>query len=692
MGSTDLNPDMDTSISLLITDKDGKIYEVAVPDSLTLECLNNQLQRTLRLPKTGCWNLEFKGNILENKTAKLSDFITENELKMPLEVSVQKEPMKKDVGHIRQYHSRMLSKKLSLVPTMKTAEEDALPMYLEKEYVCPLAIDYPENEEEKKMLIKTMEQVVKDASEEDMDLDFVREIVLNEHAEEIVQMELDELELKHLPWSSLIFEVIDIKRGSSILNFRLGFKDEPKTREDADMYRILELVVLTIIENIHYIKKIDTHEWNKECLELTAKIQLHHQFSEVAHNEFMKDTISTLRSSLGALVTDTTDDESKEQILKNLLETKKKELGQQGLSLTPYSLKTIRKIILDSKITENDFATISLEDCTDRRNRSSATRTESNYLFPYEYRKLYDIEKDKFEEIVELSIRLPNSDKKFYKTFIHLLDFDDEENREQLIEKADENIPYPKIIREYKKQGGTIGGLRKALEKFKQHCPENTFIEGCCKEVANLQKDLYESIRFQLYCPDQHPAIQDILDFKKMAKKKLKIKTNPMRPFEALRKELIRGDQLWVFHQRLGIRSYAHVMIVLDDKTFMHVTTPTRLFRKDILESEIRRGDLEKLCDEQYCFVVRSQQVDSVKLWKRALYCEGIRFHYDPEFSNCETFADGVHGIWEPSVQGQDLRGGSQKVINALSKWTSSGESLQNKMKKKFQEHDLQIL
>ena len=83
-----------------------------MPDSLTLEHLNNQLQRTLRLPKTGCWYLEFKGNILENKTAKLSDFITENELKMPLEVSVQKEPMKKDVGHIRQYHSRMLSKSM----------------------------------------------------------------------------------------------------------------------------------------------------------------------------------------------------------------------------------------------------------------------------------------------------------------------------------------------------------------------------------------------------------------------------------------------------------------------------------------------------------------------------------------------------------------------------------------------------
>ena len=484
-----------------------------------------------------------------------------------------------------------------------------------------------------------------------MDLDFVQEIVLDEHADEIAQMDLDDLELKNLPWSSLIFEVIDITRGSSILNFKLGFKDEPKTREDADMYRILELVVLTIIENVHFIKNIDDHEWNKECLILSAKIQLHHQFSEVAHNDFMKDTISALRSSLGALVTDTTDEASKEKLLKNLLETKEKELAQQGLSLTPKSWKTILKIILDSKITENDFATISLEDCTDRRNTSSATRTESNYLFPYEYRKLYDIERDKFEEIVEISLQLPTSDKKFYKTFIHLLDFKDEEKREELIQKADEIMPYPKIFREYKNQGGTIGGLRKALEKFNKYCPENTFIEGCCKEVSNLQKNLYELIRFKLYCPDQHPAIQDILDFKKMANKKLKIKTNPMRPFEALRKELLPGDQLWVFHQRLGIRSYAHVMIVLDKKNFMHVTSPNRLFRKDILESEIRRGDLEKLCDEQYCFVVRSQQVDSVKLWKRALHCEGIRFHYDPEVSNCETFANGVHGIWEPSAQ-----------------------------------------
>ena len=80
--------------------------------SFTIEHLNNKLQTTLNLPNTGCRSLGFKGNILENKITTLSDFISENELKMPLEVSIQQKPIKKEAG---QDNSRILSKSMFYV-------------------------------------------------------------------------------------------------------------------------------------------------------------------------------------------------------------------------------------------------------------------------------------------------------------------------------------------------------------------------------------------------------------------------------------------------------------------------------------------------------------------------------------------------------------------------------------------------
>ena len=67
-----------------------------MPASLTIEDLNSKLQKTLNLPKIEYCNLEFNGNILENKLTRLSDFISENGLKLPLEIFVQQEPRKKE--------------------------------------------------------------------------------------------------------------------------------------------------------------------------------------------------------------------------------------------------------------------------------------------------------------------------------------------------------------------------------------------------------------------------------------------------------------------------------------------------------------------------------------------------------------------------------------------------------------------
>ena len=131
----------------------------------------------------------------------------------------------------------------------------------------------------------------------------------------------------------------------------------------------------------------------------------------------------------------------------------------------------------------------------------------------------------------------------------------------------------------------------------------------------------------------------------------LELKTNDMRKFREIRDSLVPGDQLWIFHKRPLMRSYAHVVIVAKDKNFIHVSSPEvkLLMRARALICE---DSQDKLDNEDLCFAVHPKEDKLPEFYRRrAEACLGILFDYDAESANCETFCNGVHGIWDDTIQ-----------------------------------------
>ena len=161
-----------------------------------------------------------------------------------------------------------------------------------------------------------------------------------------------------------------------------------------------------------------------------------------------------------------------------------------------------------------------------------------------------------------------------------------------------------------------------------------------------------EALISKIFFPGKCSSIQNFEEFQKMARNKLKVKTNPMQSFQSLRNNLQPGDQLWIYHERPGMSSYAHVVIIVDDQHFVHATGPGGLHA--LLKSKIKKEDQNKLTAETHCFAVNPiipPNRDEDIFCKRAISCLDIYFDYDPQAASCETFCNGVHGIWEPSIQ-----------------------------------------
>lgn len=589
-------------------------------------------------------------------------------------------------------------------------------IFLKKTYQCPIDVDFPESIDGKQSLKERLLKYIIDSTKSTMDLDFVKEILLTDHAEELACLDFEELHLEDLPWNSLALEMVDIKEGSTILEFNLGFKDPPNNEADLSTYRVIELVILTIIENLQFIKRIKNCKWDENNLVLSAKFEVN-RFDENNYEEIIKQTMSSLRGSLTFIDSETPDriDEQVEKYLEDLLKDKSKELKKlANLKLNPDSMRRIIRAINDLKLTGKDLASVKVELHTNGQpNKSELVNTENCFLFPYDFRKLADLEPQKFKEVINLTRNLPQDDEVWYKFFVANLDVLEVEDMTKIGREANAKWPYPDILSFYQKKGGTLGGLLLALQKFKEEVSMETeknsillFVDA----IEKLRENMYEAVLENVYCPSESKTIQNLLEFQKMARNKLKIKTNPMKSFQALQNQLNPGDQLWIFHQRRGMRSYAHVVVIIGDHKFVHVTSPKKMSMTLILKSKIKEEDQHKLNDEKFCFAVRPSldlpRYESI-FAQRAISCIGIRFDYDPENANCETFCNGVHGIWKPSVQvcvhwmnnyficiawqGQDLRGVVQRGANLYSKLVPKrkDERLSNQMERRFQEEEL---
>ena len=142
---------------------------------------------------------------------------------------------------------------------------------LTKSYRCKINIDFPETEEEQQIILTAIADIVRNMTESPIDLDFIRDKVLDEYDTEITFMDFEHLasmDLRDLPWSTIKFEAIKLTKGSAFLNFNVRFEKAPKNIEDVNVYRLMELFIKSSIENIQFIKsvqpKIDANQ--KRCL------------------------------------------------------------------------------------------------------------------------------------------------------------------------------------------------------------------------------------------------------------------------------------------------------------------------------------------------------------------------------------------------------------------------------------------
>ena len=520
-------------------------------------------------------------------------------------------------------------------------------------------MEFPKSKKDEQSLIKKIEQSFKATIQSPTDLAFLKAVILELHAEEITYLHLDELNLSSLPWETVCLKIINIKRGSTILIFSLGLKNLVETQEELDTYRVMELVILTFLENIQFIKNLSSPVFDRHNLEINAKIELE-KYDETKYKEVIRQIIFSLRSFLQSLVSANTPEKDKERGLLEILQKKERELWDLRLFLTEDSMGKIVKIVKDSRLAENDISKLSIhvknwKDEFKRRitRRRKATSVQTSYLFPYNFRRLDDIDDDKFKQIIIASHDLPGANSDVYKKFVYYLDFDiDNEIAfcNNLIKKVMSDLPYPEILDEYRLNGGTFGGLISALEKLETNVVGSNEIKRIVVFSATVESIRHEICNYMAetyFNPDPHPSILNAEDFQKVANLKLKVKTNVMKPFEELRHSFQPGDQVWIFrNSKFYVRSYAHVIIILDENQFMHVTDRNIL----TLQSEIKRANLSVYSDVRFCFIVRSE-IDKNILERRATLCEGIRFHYHPKHANCEVFCNGVHGIWDPSIQ-----------------------------------------
>jgi len=216
------------------------------------------------------------------------------------------------------------------------------------------------------------------------------------------------------------------------------------------------------------------------------------------------------------------------------------------------------------------------------------------------------------------------------------------------------------------------------IKKMPEECQD---ILKSCLQTNYKKRETADNILNHVYLKGAEAAEQLAVD-----------ETMVMRSYENIKNDLRAGDQLWIYHKPSQTKpSYASVVVIINEEKFIHINAPNRMLAikaKAIVEEE----DRSRLCDELFCFGVRQdcppdreQDIFS----RRASICKGIRFDYNPDTSNCETFCNGVHGKWS-TVQG--ARGKFQKTIKGYTKMKLSrakDEKLTVQMQRKFKENGL---
>jgi len=338
-----------------------------------------------------------------------------------------------------------------------------------------------------------------------------------------------------------------------------------------------------------------------------------------------------------------------------------------------------------SKIGTKDTAKITFEFDTGKKKTKSIKKTQSpttHWLFPFDFRQISDLpDEDQTEIITNLPRTLPNR-ANIWSVFMTYLS--PELTRKDInflqTDVLEIPLPYLRILDKYSDNGGTLGGLLQAMNKLLSQTnnlsqEETQTIKDYIQKVEEIQTRLFNVILSKVYCPSPFPYIRSLQDFEEMHKKfNQKLKTSEMKKFSELENTLQEGDQLWIFHKRMNMRSYAHVAIIGREEKYIHLTAPDRSHEFSS-RARICEDSFDKLrADDDRCFVIRPAAPEGTRptiFRERAEACLGINVDYDAEKCNCETFTRAVHGHWDKGYQVP--RGAIQKIIsgcNSVAKLT----------------------
>ena len=562
--------------------------------------------------------------------------------------------------------SAQQSKAVSFPPEAEASEES-----LTKMYTCRTDIQYPETWDERMTMLNNIENLIKSTTESSIDLDFLRERILEEHVEEVMVMdftELSSMDLRKLPWFKIKFEGIALTAGSTILDFRLTFKEPPRNLEDVNVYRLMELLVLSIIENIEFIKSVEPIKQrdsdNNTVLQLRFKT-----YNTGYDEEVLQKILNHVRGTIAHVAGEAASDNLSEKEVEDILTELMSNMSEKDVSNCLHGLcpRSLRELIKMSKVATKDMAEITFVfDSTKKKNKcikkpSSETRC---WLFPYDFRKISDLPTNDLMDIMhDLTDFLPKENGLWYKFMKHLKPILNPYEMNDLQERVSTlHNPYSMIIEQFSNKGGTLGGLLKAAEELKK-TPDLSEadvkrIADYLEKVEDIRTNAFDTLLDQMYCPSTIPHVKSMQEFEELVSRSQRLKTAIMKRFTEIQDTLEQGDQLWIFHQRWFMRSYAHVVIIGSEKNFIHVSAPdVKLIMRS--RAKICEGNFASLAkDDDLCFVVRPEaQGDLPKAifrW-RAEVCLEMRFDYDAASSNCETFANAVHGLWAEGQQASFL-------------------------------------
>ena len=536
---------------------------------------------------------------------------------------------------------------------------------LRKNYRSNLEIRYPDTENERNMILSNIEEIVRHMTESPVDLDFLRDRILEENVEEIMTMDLCQLssmDLRSLPWFKIKFETISLSQGSTILEFRLTFKEPPRNLEDVNVYRLMELFILATIDNIDFIKSVKPVKQKREsgdsCTALSMRLEAHNTSFD---DSLLQKILSHVRGTIALVNGQTACDEQDVELILNQLMSK---MSDRDISSCLHELdpRSLRELIQISMLPKNDAAKITFEFYTRTKLNRCIKTSESpstHILFPFDFRKISDLSnKDIMDIMIHLTKHLPE---RLWYEFMTLLapTFHPYEMNAMQEKFCSLPAPYSKILEEFSKKGGTLGDLLKAMEKLKSSPDlaetDAEKIQEYVNKVEAIRINAFDTLLDKIYCPSTIPHVKSMQEFEEMVENTRKLKTTAMKRFSEVRDTLEQGDQLWIFRQRWFMRSYAHVVIVGQDEKFIHVSAPDKKLkmrsRAKICEDSF--ADVTK--EEDICFVIRPPKPQgdlpsTIFRW-RAEVCLEIRFDYDAALSNCETFANAIHGMWTEGHQ-----------------------------------------